>query len=112
VKWYLWFCLDWLTFFPKKNRYDGRPYDTPGIISVDDIDLEYLNTKVHLDDVSEKPDCGRPYFLPVEIEDFAEEEGGFNKLDGLLLRQISSEKFIRLGKFRMWVVKFRNYSIL
>jgi hypothetical protein len=91
------------------------PYDTPGIISVDDIDLEYLNTKVHLDDVSEKPDCGRPCFLPVEIEvseDFAEEEGGFNKLDGLLLRQISSEKFIRLGKFRMWVVKFRNYLIL
>ena len=91
------------------------PYDTPGIISVDDIDLEYLNTKVYLDDVSEKPDCGRPCFLPVEIEvseDFAEEEGGFNKLDGLLLRQISSEKFIRLEKFRMWVVKFRNYSIL
>lgn len=84
---------------PKKIDMMEDPYDTPGIISVDDIDLEYL------DDVSEKPDCGRPYFLPVEIEvseDFAEEEGGFNKLDGLFLRQISSEKFIRPGKFRMW----------
>jgi hypothetical protein len=78
--------------------------DTSGVISVDDIDFEYLNTEVHLGDISGKPDCGQVYFLSVGIEvseDIAEEDGEFNKLDGLLLRQISSEKFIRLVEFRM-----------
>jgi hypothetical protein len=95
-----------LTDLPSsQEKFDPMedPDDTPGIISVDDIDFEYLSTEVHLDDVSGKPNYGRAHFLSVEIEvseNIAEEEGEFNKLDGLLYGKSRSEKFIRLGEIQ------------
>jgi hypothetical protein len=90
------------------------PEDTSGVISVDDIDFEYLNTEVHLGDVSGKPDCGRVYFLSVGIqvsEDIAEEDGEFNKLDGCSYGKSRQKSLSVSWNLECGVVKFRKYSI-